>query len=261
MPTFTSNAPTVNDVKRQLQVSSTLGELGLDVSKIDPALLEDYLDTAIAFVEGEAHTSFDGRQIVEVRDGNGTQQMGLFRWPIGRVRDVTVKLPVLALTRTYTPDEIKVYRFQGRISIFTFKLAAQNASLHLDQQIYGNIFPTLPQCVFVTYTYGFPQYDAAAQVTTFDGGATTEPGDTRDQLDLRHLKKLHSATVYDAAAGYLAHCGGLQVGVLQSVSFDGFSKTLNPQAYATQAQALQARRDELLTKSKRGMLLTAVGGA
>lgn len=262
---FTDNRPTVDRLERQLRVSlpAAADTLGITLDDVDPELLAELLEASIDWVEDAAKTSFNGRARTENRDGNGTNQMALLRWPIGRVRLVRVTLPILALERTYTAssppqesDEVKVYRFQGRLTIFTYKLAAEQASLHLDQQVYGNIFPDLPQCVHVDYTYGFPQYDETNDVTTWDGGVTTEAGDTRTSDDKRHVRQLATAAICDAAASFLSQAAGLGVGLVTSVSFDGFSKSLNPQAYGTQVQALIERRDSMIERRRRGFYLS-----
>jgi hypothetical protein len=248
-------------LKRQLQVSAAAvtPALGIDVAKIDPTLLDDMLAASIFWAEDQARTRFNGREIVELYDGNGTTGLGLRRWPIGRVREVRVSLPVLALDRAYTGEEIKTYRFQGRLTIFTYKLAAEHASLHLDRHVYGNILPPIPQCVKVTYTYGFPQYDPDQLRTTFDGGATFEVGDTRDPLDERHVNQLQQAVICDAAASFLGQAAALGVGLVQSVSFDGFSETMNAQAYGPVVEALITRRDALIARRKRRMSLVTTG--
>jgi hypothetical protein len=245
------NRPNVARLRRQLT--------GADLTGVSDEVLQELLDASIAYVEDVVGGPFNGRQATEVRDGNGTSELSLFHRPITSVSLVRVSLPVLALDRTYTADEVKVYALQGRIRIFTFKLAAEQATLYLDQQVNGNIFPTLPKCVTVTYTYGFPQYDPDANQTSLDGGATLTPGDTRDPMLVNRLTQVQQAAVADAAASYLAQLGALSVGTVQSVSFDGFSKSLNPQAYGPQVEALIQRRDALLERNKRKFILSSTG--
>lgn len=247
---YQSNRPDLARLKRQLT--------GVDLTGTADQTLQELLDASIGWVEDKASTFFNGRAVNEVRDGNGTNAISLFLTPATSVQLVKVELPVLALTRTYLPNEIKLYRRQGRLSIFTYKLAAEHASLHLDQQVYGNIFPTLPQCVFIDYTAGFPQYDATADRTTLDGGATFVAGDQREPREQNMLGELQQAALCDAAASYLAQVAGLSVGTVMSVSFDGFSKSMNPQAYGAQVQALVERRDELMNRRSRRFMLATV---
>jgi hypothetical protein len=260
---FPSNKPSLDRLIRRLQVAAQAADvagLGIDLSAVDPDVLVEMLEASTFYVEDQANTLFDGRQFVEKYDGNGTNGLALRRWPIGQVREVKVELPVLALSRVYTASEVKTYRFQGRITIFTYKLAAEQASLHLDQQLYGNIFPTLPQCVTVTYTAGFPRYDVDADLTTWDNGVTSEPGDTRDPLDERHVRLLAEAATCDATASFLAQASRLGIGTVQSVSFDGYSRSMNPQAHGPTIEALVNRRDELLGRRRRGFILSSTTG-
>lgn len=246
------NRPDVARLRRQL--TSTPG-----LADVSDEVLQEQLDASIAYVEDVVGGPFNGRQKTEVRDGNGTSELSLFHRPVTSVSLVEVSLPVLALTRTYTADEVKVYGLQGRIRIFTYKLAVEQATLYLDQQVNGNIFPMLPQCATITYTYGFPQHDDVANVTSLDGGVTTTPGDTRDPMMVNRLAQVQQAAVADAAASYLAQTAALGVGVVTSVSFDGFSKGLNPQAYGPQVEALVQRRDLLLERNKRRFILSSTG--
>lgn len=236
-----TNWPQIEDLRDRLH--------GADISDVPDSLLDRLLAASVRWVQDEARTFFDGRAITEVRDGNGTSGIATFVRPITSVSLVKVELPVLALTRTYTDDEVKVYRHQGRIVIFTYKLAAEHATLHLDQQVYHNIFPVLPKCVTLTYTGGYPVYDPDTDETTLDG-ETWEAGDLRDPRDQDRLIELQEAALCDAAASYLAQTAGLKAGVITSVSFDGFSKATNSEAYGPQVQALVDRRDTLLGKHK-----------
>lgn len=246
------NRPATDRLARQIRVSAAAEPaLGIDTATIDADLLDDLLDASIAYVEERAHTSFNGRNRVEVRDGNGTTGMTLLRWPPTSISQVKVELPVLALSRVYTASEIKLYSLQGRFSIFTYKLAAEHASLHLDRMVYGNLLPPLPQCVEIRYTYGFPNYDQALDQTSLDGGATWIAGDTRDPAMTNRMRELQQAVICDAAASFLSQAASLGVGLVQAVSFDGFSKTFSGQPYSMQAQALIDRRDDLLAARKR----------
>lgn len=250
MPDFPSNRPQLDRLKRQLKLAPSLPT---DDSDFDE-LLDEILEASIADIEDKAGTSFDGVRLTELYDGTGGNTLFMRKHPILAVDLVKIELPVLALTRTYTTSEIKIYPWQGQLVIFTYKLAAENASLHLDQQIYGNLIPRgLPQVAHVTYAYGFAQYDEDNDVTTFDGGKTTVDGDQRpaDPMFANRLKQLQQAAIADAAASVLAQVAALGVGLLTSVSFDGFSQTNNAQAYGPQVEALIQRRDELLSRRKR----------
>lgn len=222
---------------------------GADLTGVPEALLARLLESSARWVQDQARTFFDGIAISERRDGNGTNGIATFVRPVTSVSLVKVELPVLALTRTYTTDEVKVYRWQGRLTIFTFKLAAEHVSLHLDQQVYGNLLPRLPQCVLINYTGGFPVYDPDDNTTTLDG-VTFAAGDLREPREVDRIMQLQEAALCDAAASYLAQTAGLKAGVITSVSFDGFSKATNSDAYGPQVQSLISKRDELLGRAK-----------
>lgn len=249
---FKDNRPDVARLRRQLTGTPGL----VDVSDQG---LQELLDASIAYVEDMVGGGFNGAATTELRDGNGTSSMTLMHRPATSVSLIEVDLPVLGLRRTYTAAEVKLYPLPGRVEIFTFKLAAEQATLYLDQQVNGNIFPTLPQCVRIVYTYGFPQYDPVAAATSFDGGATSQPGNLIDPTLTRRLTQVQQAAVCDAAASYLAQVAALGVGTVTSVSFDGFSQALNPQAYGPQVQALVERRDALLERNKRKFILSSTG--
>jgi hypothetical protein len=251
---FPSNRPQLDAVKRQIKLAPSVPTDDADFDE----LVNEILDASIADVEDKAATSFDGVELTEVYDGTGGNTLMLRRHPILAVPLVKVELPVLALTRTYAADEIKIYPWQGEIVIFTYKLAAENASLHLDQQVYGNLIPRgLPQVAHVTYCYGFAQYDPDTDTTRARSTAArrcsraTSSPPTRAALFRNRLRQLQRAAVCDAAASVLAQAAGLGAGVLQSVSFDGFSQSTNPQAYGPQVQALVEQRDALLARRKR----------
>lgn len=234
----------------------------------DEMTLGELLEGSIGWIEDRASTPFNGRRIREKRDGNGTNGITVKRGPITSVREVKVELPVLALTRVYTDDEVKVYPRSRRLTIFTFKLAAEHATLHLDQQVYANIFPALPQCVHLDYTAGYPRYDAAADYTSLDGSTgTPEPkrrlaGDARDPDDLNRLEQLRTAAVCDAAATYMGCIARNEVGLVGSVSFDGFSKNLNADAFGPAIQQLIQRRDDMLKRAigSSGLILSSTTG-
>ena len=90
---------------------------------------------------------------------------------------------------------------------------------------------------------------------------TSEAGDTRDPNSNNWLINLQQAAVCDAAACFLAQSAGLGVGLVTSVSFDGYSRGLNPNAFSEQVKALIARRDELLKRRKRAFYMSSVGGS
>lgn len=273
------NRPRLDRLVRQLHGADLTDAAG---DRVSDDALQEILDASIAWVEDLATTSFNGRTVVrELYDGNGTNGLALRKRPATSTQLVLVELPVLALTRTYLPAEIKLYEKQGRLTIFTYKLGVEQASLYLDEQVYGNIFPTLPQCVHVSYTYGFPQWDADRQVSqlgpavdvpqiTLDNGevesaftqaAIERAYDWRDRdPELANwLVNLQQAAICDAAASVLGQIGGLKVGALASISFDGLAQTMNPQAFGPQVQALVQRRDELLARRRRAFTLTTVG--
>jgi hypothetical protein len=81
-------------------------------------------------------------------------------------------------------------------------------------------------------------------------------GDTRDEDAPEHLVKLQMAALNDAAASYLAQVAGQGVGLVSAVSFDGFSKTMNPQAYGPQVQALVEQREQLMAREQRPYFAT-----
>jgi hypothetical protein len=246
------NHPRADRLKRKLT-----GIPGL--AGIPDQLLDELLEVSAAWVMDQVTGEWNGVETTEVRDGNGKNSMSLFHRPATSVSLVKVELPVLALNRVYTSDEIKLYELQGYLTVFTYKLAAEQASLHLDRMVYGNIFPVLPQCVTITYTYGFPQYDPAANESSLDGGATRIPGNALTPVLAKRLLELQEAAIADATASYLSQVAALGVGMVQAVSFDGASKTLNPGAYGPQVEALTARRDQLLERNVRRFTLASIG--
>lgn len=256
-----TNKPSTSDVEAQL--------LGIDLAAFDTQRLQAFLAVqlhrSIAQVQDRAATFFDGRAVHEVRDGNGTNALSLFLSPATSCSLVKVELPVLGLTRTYTESEIKLYRRQAWLSIFTFKMGVEQASLHLDQQIYGNIFPKLPRSVFIDYTAGYPLYDATLDLTSLDG--TWDPvaspltvlhGDQRDPRELDRLEQLQEAVCCDAAAAFLNRVARNPKGYVTGVSFDGFSKSFDPAAYQAQAQELSGRYDAIMGRRTRRMYLSSV---
>ena len=245
---YIDNRPDVARLKRTLT--------GANLPAAD-TVLQELLDASIAWVEDVCTTRFNGLAIDELYDGNSTNAITIRKRPVTSVQTQT---PILGYRRVYTPDEIKLYVKQGFLKIFTYKLAAEQAMLNtLDYQAWGTIFPPLPQNVHVRYTYGYPQYDAGANQTTFDGGVTSLPGDLRDEELKNWLTSLQQAVVCDAAACYLAQTAGLTVGVVTGVSFDGYSRQNNPGAYGPQVTALITRRDELLKRRRRQFMMATIG--
>lgn len=251
---FRDNRPTAQDLRLML---SGLGAKKLD--KIDDGLLAMLLGASIADVQTKCRTAFNARQRVEHRDGNGTSFMNLQRWPAQTMVDLRVETPILSWIRIYEPDEIKLYEYQAQVKVFTYKMV--NATITGQSlwaaSAWGTIFPPVPKSVHITYCYGFAQYDEDANLTTFDRGATSVAGDQRHEQDELWLPKLQMAALCDAAASYLGQIASLAgAGPISAVSFDGFSKTMNPQAYGQQVQDLAERRDGLLERTKRPYFAT-----
>lgn len=247
---LTTNQPDVERVQRALKHTALAYGGGADAA--DLTTLAELLTASVADIELKTSMLLDGRALSEVRDGNGTDSIQTFWGPITHVSLVKVELPVLALTRNYTTEEIKVYGAGRRIRVFTFKLAAEHATLHLDAQVYAQLLPSLPKCVFIDYVAGFARYDPDADYTSLDGsvgapdGLVRLAGDQRDPRYQRWLIKLQQAAIFDTAATYLACVARNEVGLAGSVSFDGYSKGLNPQAFGPAVEDLVKRRDELL---------------
>lgn len=229
---------------------------GTDADPEYPAL-EAILAASSDWVATEANTSFDPVLLVDERyDGNSTNQLMLRQRPVLEVKSLAVETPILGYVRVYTPDEIKLYRAEGVVKVFTYKLAAEQAMMMtLDYQAWGTIFPPLPQAVKLTYSYGFPLYDPVADATSLDG-TTWVPGDHRVAVEQRWLATLQLAATADAAASFLGQTHGLAIGVVQSVSFDGFSQSFSAAGLAPQAQAFAATRDRLLKRRKRSYYMS-----
>jgi hypothetical protein len=263
------------------------------------APLQRLLDASIAYVEDVATTAFNStafydRDNFDVYDGNTTNQMVIRKRPLLSIQALQVVTPILGYTRVYAPAEIKNYVKQGVVKVFTYKLAVEQALLQtVDYQAWGSLFPPLPQAVQVAYTYGYPLFDTHSAerawisqqtmmppgspyayteqgylspdpingpATSFDGGITWEAGDTRDPEMMNWLKQLQQAVVCDAAASFLGQMAATTTGVLTSVSFDGYSRGINPMAFSAQVQSLIQKRDELLNRRKRQFYLSTVGG-
>lgn len=244
------NRPNVDRLRRQL----TAVDHGFD----DDVLAEQ-LRASIAWVEDVCSTSFNGHQVTELYDGNTTNQIIVRKRPVTSIVLVTVETPILGFIRTYDQTEIKLYRKQGALKVFTYKLAVEQALFNtLDYQAWGTIFPPLPQCVHVNYTYGYPQYDPVTDTTTLDGGLTVLTGDQRDPEEINWLENMAQAAVLDAAAA-VATMAGAKAGIVQGMSFDGYSRTLNPGAYQAQVQSWIGIRDERLKRRRRQFYLSSIG--
>ena len=221
--------------------------------------LQRLLDASIAWVEQEASTSFNPERITEVRDGNGTNQLTLFKRPANKVFDLRVHTPILGYTRVYTPEEVQLYPNQGIVKVFTYKLAVEQALLMtLDYQAWGTLFPPLPRAVEIDYAYGYPLYDADNDETSFDG-VNFEPGDLRDPLQKRGLETLQEAAVLDACASFLAQTHGAATGPIASVSFDGLSTSFLQTGLDAEAKSFADERDRLMGRKRRRFMM-ATGG-
>jgi hypothetical protein len=249
------------------------------MAKFDPPeypLLATLLDDAIADVEDVCATRFNATMVVEKYDGNTTNQVVLRKRPALQAFQVKVITPILGYTRVYNQDEIKLYRKQGVLKVFTYKLAVEQALLQtVDYQAWGSLFPPLPQAVVVTYSYGYPQYDPDLDKTTTNGGAdvtiidhpsgqpvvmsSVEDGDTRDPQETNWLRNLQEAASLMAAANFLSQHAPLAVGLVQAVSFDGYSRSMNPAAFVTQAQEFRARADAILKRRRRQFAMATLG--
>jgi hypothetical protein len=256
-------------------------------------LLQTELDQAIAWIEDTATTSFNACSFYntsnfDLYDGNTTNQIVVRKRPVLSIQLLQVVTPILGYTRVYLPEEIKDYVKQGVIKIWTYKLAVEQALLQtLDYQAWGNLFPPLPQSVQVAYTYGYPTFDpeftgvdatsaqsegggglfpgTGAQIvnapaTSWDGGITWARGDQREPELNNWLTNLQEACVCQAAAQFLAQTAGLSRGIVQSVSFDGYSRGLSASPFQSEIQSLIARRDELMKRRARRFIMSTVGG-
>lgn len=215
----------------------------------------------------------DGTKVgFEKYDGNGTNQMILRKKPALDVACVQVLTPILGYTRVYTREEIILYNLQGLLKVFTYKLAVEQALLQtVDYQAWGNLFPPLPQCVQIAYCWGFPTFDPDSNAndrttgepiegpaTSLDAGHTWIGGDQRDRELTNWLTNLQEAAVCQTVAMFLAEAAGLGRGIVQSTSFDGYSRTMAGQPFASEIQSAMDRRDELLKRRKRAFHMTTV---
>jgi hypothetical protein len=234
-------------------------------------LLEELLAASISWVEDQAATAFNSSAFYntdnfELYDGNTTNQIVVRKRPVLSVQALQVVTPILGFTRVYTPQEIKTYVKQGVLKVFTYKLAVEQALLQtLDYQAWGNLFPPLPQAVQLAYTYGYPLFDPAraanptGPATSFDGGLTWVAGDQREPEMMNWLANLQQAAICDCCAAFLGECAGLARGVIQSVSFDGYSRSLAGNPFAQELQALVQRRDMLMGRRKRQFYMATLG--
>ena len=219
-------------------------------------------------------TLADGTKVgLEKYDGNGTNTLTVRKRPILDVALLQVETPILGYTRVYTREEIKLYARQGMLRVFTYKLAVQQALLQtVDYQAWGNLFPPLPQCVQIAYAWGFPNIDPDCAAndrytgipinglgTSFDGGHSWIAGDQRDRELSNWLTNLQEAAILSTVLAFLGQCAGLGRGVIQSVSFDGYSRAFAGTPFAAEIQAIEDRRDKLIERRKRSFTMSTVG--
>lgn len=205
----------------------------------------------------------------EAHDGNTTNQIETRKRPIAHIAALQVVTPILGFTRVYTAEEIKNYVKEGVVKVWTYKLAVEQALLQtIDYQAWGSLFPPLPQAVQIAYAYGYPLYDPDHEFggtvgmgpgTSYDGGRTWHVGDIRDPEQLNWLANLQQAAVCNAAAEFLGQSVGLARGLASSVSFDGYSRGLATNPFASEIQALIGRRDELMGRRKRRYTMATIG--
>jgi len=232
-------------------------------------VITEILAQAVAWVEDQAATAFNSNAFYntsnfELYDGNTTNQIIVRKRPVLSIQALQVVTPILGYTRVYTPQEIKNYVKEGALKVFTYKLAVEQALMQtIDYQAWGNLFPPLPQAVQLAYTYGYPLYDPTAGggvgATSFDGGITWVPGDQREPEMMNWLTNLQEAATCQACAAFLAEAAGLGRGMVQSVSFDGYSRGLAQAPFASEIQYFVQRRDELLARRKRQFYMATLG--
>lgn len=221
--------------------------------------LQEELDDAISWIEDLCTTSFNGLELEERYDGNTTNALLMRVRPITSVVLLQVETPILGYIRTYTPEEVKTYRRQGFLKVFTYKLAVEQVIFNtLDYQAWGTIFPPLPQAVRTIVTYGYPQYDED-QVKTRLAPNVVVDGDVRDKREQNHVRQLRKAAVCHAAASILGEQAGLPAGYVQSVSFDGYSRSQNAAGLEAQVNRLMAERDEILKRRRRRFAIATIG--
>lgn len=270
-------------------------------------LLQEKLDQAIAWVEDQATTAFNGTWLpyngvdaqlgindpeqgatgpvntyatlkdgtkvgLELADGNTTNQVLTRKKPVTDVAMLQVTTPILGYTRVYTAAEIKSYVRQGVLKVFTYKLAVEQALLQtIDYQAWGNLFPPLPQAVQIAYCYGFPVIDLESSAndtvtgepingmaTSLDGGHEWFAGDQRDPELSNWLTNLQEAAICQCCAQFLSQSAGLSRGLVGSVSFDGYSRSLAQSPFQGEIQAFTARRDELMGRRKRRFTMSTI---
>lgn len=270
-------------------------------------LLQEKLDQAIAWIEDQASTAFNGTWLpyngvdaqlgindpeqgatgpvntyatlkdgtkvgLELADGNTTNQVLTRKRPVTDVAMLQVTTPILGYTRVYTAAEIKNYVRQGVLKVFTYKLAVEQALLQtIDYQAWGNLFPPLPQAVQIAYCYGFPVIDLEStandavtgdpingMATSLDGGHEWFAGDQRDPELSNWLTNLQEAAICQCCAQFLSQSAGLSRGLVGSVSFDGYSRSLAQSPFQGEIQAFTARRDELMGRRKRRFTMSTI---
>lgn len=215
----------------------------------------------------------DGTKVgFELADGNTTNQVLTRKKPVTDIAALQVTTPILGYTRVYTSAEIKSYVRQGALKIFTYKLAVEQALLQtVDYQAWGNLFPPLPQAVQIAYCYGFPMFDpdsteldalTGVQIngpaTSLDGGHSWFSGDQRDPELSNWLTNLQEAAVCQTCALFLSQSAGLSRGIVGSVSFDGYSRSLAQAPFQAEIQAFTARRDELMGRRARQFQMSTI---
>lgn len=218
----------------------------------------------------------DGTEVgYDCYDGNATNQLVLRKRPVLHIAQLQLVTPILGYVRVYLQNELKLYVREGIVKIWTYKLATEQALLQtIDYQAWGSLLPPLPQAAQVAYCYGFPLFDpecekvinpttgqpeAAQPATSADGGHTWKKGDRRDPTLMTWLSELQEAAVCNTVLMFLGQSVGLARGLASSVNFDGYGRALSQTPFASEAQALEARRDLLLSRRKRRFSMGTLG--
>jgi hypothetical protein len=215
----------------------------------------------------------DGTKVgFELADGNTTNQIITRKRPVLDIAALQVTTPILGYTRVYSAGEIKSYVRQGAVKVFTYKLAVEQALLQtIDYQAWGNLFPPLPQAVQIAYCYGFPMYDPDSSAndavtgvpingpaTSLDGGHSWFAGDQRDPELSNWLTNLQEAAILDTCIRFLSSVK-LAIGIVGSVGFDGYSRSLSPAAIDSVIADFEKRRDDLIGRRKRQFYMATLG--
>lgn len=223
-------------------------------------------------------TLSDGTKVgLEKYDGNTTNKLTLRKKPVIDVALLQVVTPILGYTRVYTREELVLYPRQGIVEIFTYKLAVEQALLQtVDYQAWGNLLPPLPGAAQVAYCYGFPAFDPSCPagltdaitsepipqgtpVTSMSAGHSWISGDQRDGELKNWLTQLQEATICQATAMFLGTAAGLSRGLVQSMSFDGYSRSMANNPFASEIKQNLDRRDQLMKRRKRQFMMSTVG--